>query len=237
MKRLPSATLAVFAAAVALTSIGCVDDLDPPWQLDHARIVAVRATPPAIESGGRAELDALLAAEGGPTLEASPEAALIVSPMALAGSLSQEGGRWFAVAPDAAALDAARAELKLMPGAPVPLVVGVSYSGQTLFATKTVWLGMTGTNPSLDAMMIDGTPADGRTEIVVGKLVDVPLSIAAGEDDNINWLTSCGTMHDFDLPQAYLRVEEEDPISGELAVIRRDSLGGVAWRVWQIRAE
>ena len=44
-------------------------------------------------------------------------------------------------------------------------------------------------------------------------------------------------MHDFDLPQAYLRVELEDPASGELAVVRRDPRGGVAWRVWPIRAE
>ena len=69
------------------------------------------------------------------------------------------------------------------------------------------------------------------------KLVDVPLSISVETEDDVNWLTSCGTMHDFDLPQAYLRVELEDPDRGELAVIRRDELGGVAWRVWQIRAE
>jgi hypothetical protein len=224
-------------AAIALAAAGCVGDLDPPWQLDHDRIVAVRATPPAIEPGGRAELDALIAQQGGATSERAPELAAVVSPMSLAGAVSLEGGAWIATAPDAAKLDEARAELRLQPGAPVPLVVGVSYLGQTLFATKIVWLGMTADNPTLDAMMIDGTPADGRAEIVVGKLVDVPLSIAAEEDDDVNWLTSCGTMHDFDLPQAYLRVEVEDPVSGELAVVRRDARGGVAWRVWPIRAE
>lgn len=224
-------------AAIALAAAGCVDDLDPPWQLDHDRIVAVRATPPAIEPGGRAELDALIAQRGGATSERAPELAAVVSPMALAGAVALEGGAWIATAPDAAKLDEARAELRLQPGAPVPLVVGVSYLGQTLFATKTVWLGMTADNPTLDAMMIDGAPADGRTEIVVGKLVDVPLSIAAEEEDDVNWLTSCGTMHDFDLPQAYLRVEVEDPVTGELAVVRRDARGGVAWRVWPIRAE
>lgn len=224
-------------AAIALAAAGCAGDLDPPWQLDHDRIVAVRATPPAIEPGGRAELDALIAQEGGQTGERAPELATVVSPMALAGAVSQEDGRWIATAPDAARLDAARAELGLMPGAPVPLVVGVSYQGQALFATKIVWLGRAGANPSLDAMTIDGSPADAKAEIVVGKLVDVPLSIAAELDDDVNWLTSCGTMHDFDLPQAYLRVEAEDPTTGELAVVRRDPLGGVAWRVWAIRAE
>jgi hypothetical protein len=232
----PARVLAL-AAVAALAAVGCAGELDPPWQLDHDRIVAVRATPPAIEPGGRGELDALLAHKGGPTSVASPELAGVISPMALAGAVTQEGGRWFATAPGAAKLDEARAELRLMPGAPVPLVVGVSYQGQALIATKTVWLGRTGANPSLDAMMIDGAPAEAATEIVVGKLVDVPLSIAAGVDDNVNWLTSCGTMHDFDLPEAYLRVEAEDPTSGELAVVRRDPDGGVAWRVWTIRAE
>jgi hypothetical protein len=222
---------------LALTTIGCTDDLDPPWQLDHDRIVAVRATPPAIEAGGRAELDALIALKGVGTSERPPELATVVSPMALAGAVSFEGGKWLATAPDAAKLDEARAELRLLPGAPVPLVVGVSYQGQALFATKIVWLGMAGENPSLDAMMIDGAPADAKAELTVGKLVDVPLSISAEIEDDVNWLTSCGTMHDFDLPQAYLRVEAEDPDAGELAVVRRDTRGGVAWRVWPIHAE
>lgn len=224
-------------AASALAAAGCTGDLDPPWQLDHDRIVAVRATPPAIEPGGRAALDALIALAGEGTSERAPEAAMVVSPVVLAGALAQEAGAWIVTAPDPAKLDEARAELRLMPGAPVPLVVGVAYHGLTLFATKTVWLGAAAANPTLDAMTIDGAPADARTEIVVGKLVDVPLSIAAELDDDVNWLTSCGTMHDFDLAQAYLRVEAEDPAAGELAVVRRDARGGVAWRVWPIRAE
>jgi hypothetical protein len=223
--------------AIAVAAIGCVDDLDPPWQLDHDRIVAVRATPPAILPGEHAALDALIALEGGMTSERPPELAAVVSPMSLASAVTFTGGAWIATAPDEAKLAEVRTELRLEPGKPVPLVVGVSLQGQALFATKTVWLGMSAQNPSLDAMMIDGVPADTRSEIVVGSLVDVPLSIAADEDDDINWLTSCGTMHDFDLPQAYLRVELEDPKTGELAVVRRDPRGGVAWRVWPIRAE
>jgi hypothetical protein len=230
--------LAVLAAlALAVAAAGCTDELDPQWQLDHDRIVAVRATPPAIEAGGRAELDALIAQEGGKTSERPPELATVVSPMSLAGAVALAEGKWIATAPDAAKLDAVRAELRLDPGAPVPLVVGVSYLGQQLIATKTVWLGMAGANPALDEMMVDGAPAAAKAELVVGKLVDVPLSVAAEIDDTVNWLTSCGTMHDFDLPQAYLRVEAEDPTEGELAVVRRDPRGGVAWRVWPIRAE
>jgi hypothetical protein len=227
----------MFAVLLALGSIGCVDELDPPWQLDHDRIVAVRATPPAIQPGERSELDALIARKGDKTVESVPEAAIVVSPMSLGSAVALDGGKWVVTAPDAAALDAARAELELPADKPVPLVVGVSYQGQALVATKTILLGATGANPSLDAMMIDGAPADMRTEIVVGTLVDIPLSVAAEDADDVNWLTSCGTMHDFDLPEAYLRVELEDPTAGELAVVLRDDLGGVAWRVWPIRAE
>lgn len=227
----------VAAVVLALAAIGCVEDLDPPWQLDHDRIVAVRATPPSIEPGGRSELDALLAFKGAPTAEKVPELAAVVSPMSLAGALSLEGGAWVVTAPDAAKLDEVRAELELEAGKPVPLVVGVSYQGMALFATKTVWLGRAAENPSLDAMMINGAPADAQAEVVVGALVDVPLSVSAEIEDDVNWLTSCGTMHDFDLPEAYLRVELEDPTAGELAVVLRDELGGVAWRVWPIRAE
>jgi hypothetical protein len=75
------------------------------------------------------------------------------------------------------------------------------------------------------------------TEIVVGKLVDVRLAIEVADTDEVNWLSSCGTLHDFDLPEAYLRVEAEDPTEGELAVVVRDDHGGVTWRVWKIRAE
>lgn len=223
--------------SVAVAAIGCTDELDPPWQLDHDRIVAVRATPPGLVPGEQSTLDALLSLAGGKTLERPPELATVVSPRSLMGALAFTGGAWTVTAPDEAQLAAARAELKLEAGKPVPLVVGVSFQGQSLFATKTVWLGEQRWNPTLDAMTIDGAPADGKTEIVVGTLVDIPLSVAADEEDDINWLTSCGTMHDFDLPQAYLRVEEKDPKSGELAVVRRDELGGVAWRVWPIRAE
>jgi hypothetical protein len=67
--------------------------------------------------------------------------------------------------------------------------------------------------------------------------VDVPLVVDFDDTYTVNWLTSCGTMHDFDLPRAYLRVEPEDPHAGALGVVVRDARGGVAWRLWPISAE
>jgi hypothetical protein len=136
-------------------------------------------------------------------------------------------------------MSAARTELGLMPGVPVPVVVGVSHGGGKLFATKTIVIGAAAQNPQLGAILVNGAEAP-ATDIVVGKLVDIPLSVALAdpEHQDVNWLTSCGTMHDFDLPEAYLRVEVEDRVEGQLVVVVRDrKTGGVAWRVWSIRAE
>jgi hypothetical protein len=226
------------AIALAVTAVvGCTDDVDPPWQLDHDRIVAVRAEPPSITAGQTSRLDALLAKKGGATSVATPELARVVSPASLADVLSIEGGAWVVKAPGEDRLAAARSELKLAVDAPVPLQVGVSYAGQTLVATKTLLLGQSAANPALSSILIDGKPP-GDAEIVVGKLVKVPLSIAADDRDfDVAWVTSCGTMHDFDLPQAYLKVENDDPTTGEIGVVLRDDHGGVSWKIWPIRAE
>jgi len=100
-----------------------------------------------------------------------------------------------------------------------------------------VWLGGAARNPEMTDIEVDHT-RDPAAAIVVAPLADIPLSI--GLDDasfDVTWLSSCGTMHDFDLPTAYLRVEADDPMTGELALVVRDSGGGVSWRVWQIQAQ
>jgi hypothetical protein len=220
-----------------LATAACTGDLDPQWQLDHDRIIAVRATPPAIASGAKAVLDGLLAKKGDTVRIAAPELATVVSPMSLSGAVTFEGGSWVVTAPSEDQLSAARVELKLAAGAPVPLQVGVSYDSQALLATKTVLLGATADNPELTNVMINAQPA-GTSEIVVGKLVEVPLSVAVNDEDfDVAWLTSCGTMHDFDLPSAYLKVEDDDPTAGELVVVLRDAGAGVSWQRWTIRAE
>jgi hypothetical protein len=220
----------VKAAAWLVVVVACAGDLDPPWQLDHDRIVAVRATPPHVPAGGTAQLDLLIGTKGATTAQRPPDVTRVVSPASLASAVSG----MTVTAPSAATLDAVRGELMLASDAPVPLVVGVA-SG-TLLATKTVWLGDTATNPDLVGVMVDGAPPG--TAIVVGPDVDVPLSVEADDATQVvNWLTSCGTMHDFDLHRAYLHVLPADPQSGELAVVVRSPDGGVAWQVWPIAAE
>ena len=126
----------------------CSGDIDPPWELDHDRIVAVRATPPAI-TAGTAQLDALLAQKMGATFEQRPEAATVISPMSLQGAVSLDGT---ITMPSEQQLAAARTELRLPADAPVPLQIGVLFGQGTLAALKIVWLGKDGMNPSLSEM-------------------------------------------------------------------------------------
>ncbi|HET9623004.1 MAG TPA: hypothetical protein VFP84_16645, partial [Kofleriaceae bacterium] len=122
--------------------------------------------------------------------------------------------------------------------APTPLVIEAAYGD--LRATKTVWLGgASSDNPALPAITIAGAAAPpAGTEIVIAPLVDVPLATPLSDRDfDVNWLTSCGTMHDFDLPAGFVHVEPDDPHAGELALVVRDASGGVTWRIWPLRAE
>ena len=104
----------------------CGGDVDPPWQLDHERVVAVRATPPHVPSGATSQLDALVAHKGAMTEVVAPEAITVVSPMALADTAISGAT---ITAPDEAHLAAARAELGLAAGAPVPLELGAAPGG------------------------------------------------------------------------------------------------------------
>jgi len=215
---------------VALSVSGCTGNLDNPWELDHDRIIAVRATPPHVTAGQKSQVDVLVGRKGSPVAEQAPDQVSVLSPQSLAFAIAGAT----VTAPSEAQLAAARSELALEPGALVPLVLGVAAGG--FAATKTVWLGDTRDNPALADLSIGG--ASPGVSLVVPRDQDVPLFVTADDSvDTVNWLTSCGTMHDFDLHAAYLRVEPDDSQQGQLAVVLRDASGGVSWQVWPIRAE
>lgn len=220
--------------------VGCTSDVDQAWQLDHERVIALRATPPRLAMGEIAELDALRGYVGQAPQEADPELVEVVTPTSLASALSRQGTSWRVTAPSAAQLDAARAELELAATAPVPLDLRFTFRGSgegaDLVARKLVWLGEHADNPTLETVTIDGADAPAAAPLVVGVAVDIPVAVDFDDRYNINWLTSCGTMHDFDLARAYLRVEPEDAQEGTFALVVRDDRGGVAWRLWPISA-
>lgn len=235
-------------ALLVVALVACNADVDPPWQLEHDRIIAVRADPPRIVAGEQARIDLLVGFETQPVTTRAPDVAQVVSPMSMADTMAVDAGDWIVTAPSEERIAAARAELGLLPDAPVPVRVGVAAAWPNpvmspnpagFGAIKTVWLGESRQNPALAGLMINGAepPLEGET-IVVPKDVKVPVFVEADDSKHIvNWLTSCGEMHDYDLHSAYLTVGPDDPQEGELAVVVRDEFGGVVWRVWPIRAE
>ena len=100
---------------------------------------------------------------------------------------------------------------------------GVRVSGAG--RTQAGLLGQHADNPALGAVLVDGVDATTETALVVAPATDIPLEVAFADTDDVNWLTSCGTMHDFDLATAYLRVEPEDPQSGTFGIVVRDTAG------------
>jgi hypothetical protein len=155
----------------------------------------------------------------------------VISPMSLADALSGTT----VTAPSDARLAAARTELGLAATAAVPLQLAIAAGSLT--AIKTVYLGDSAANPALvDVVFAGMQPADGDM-LTVPAATDVHMSVDASDTTMIvNWLSSCGTMHDFDLHAAYIHVLPTDPQSGELVLTVRDLVGGVSWEIWPIHA-
>jgi hypothetical protein len=196
-----------------------------PWQLDHDRVVAVRATPPHIAPGEIALFDALLAHADGPTtVEPVYNAVARTAPADLYTAVHFYIDHWQIDGPDQARLDAARAELGLPADAPVPLDVTLELAGP-LYADKTVWLGDSRDNPPAPALSYGPLLALG----------EYPLAFDPPAGGSVRWLTSCGSLRDATEPRATHIVDA--PCEGELVIVVRDGAGGVAWQVLPIRAE
>lgn len=226
--------------ACLLLLAGCIDPIDAQWQLDHDHVVVARATPPRIHAGDMTNLDALVAHAGGPTTIESPlEAAVARAPFPV--DLRHGDTGWALVAPDDATLAAARPAMGLPADAPVPVDVMMSFPSGTnralapMKVKKTVWIGEPTTNPEMPPVTIAGTPA--MDQLVVAADEDVYVSTTVPAGWRVNWLTSAGQMFQDDEPTAFLHIAPNDRQEGELACVIRDDQGGVAWKVWPIRAE
>lgn len=223
----------------------CGGDVDEQWDLDHDRIIAIALSKPGLQPGETASISGLLGHKGGPTTTGAPLAVIVPDipgskpvPDSLKNVAQPDGtGGWKVTAPDAATLDAARAQLGLQPTDPVPVTLGISY-GETLNALSLVRFGVDGENPEIVNPTLNGNLLVPGAPQTIDSLVKNPLSITIGDAIDINWLTSVGDMHLFDLPQsAYIKVEQDATMfDGEMAVVLRDRLGGVSWQVWPLHA-
>jgi hypothetical protein len=221
-----------------LVLVACTNEVDPAWQLDHDRVIAVSMTPPHIAAGETSQVNGLVGRKGDAPFEVDPVTVTVESPTSLMSTLSQTtDGHWQVTTASDAQLAAARTELELAATDPVPVSLRMEFAYQDLIAHKLVYMGDHADNPSLGVIMIDGVDATTETSLTVAPATDIPLQVDFPQLDDINWLSSCGSMHDFDLAKAYLRVEPEDPQTGTLGVVVRDTQGGVAWQFWPISAQ
>lgn len=80
--------------ALLLLVAGCVDASDPPWQLRHERVLAVKTEPAGVAEGETALLDGLLAHDDGSVTEEQPVAVTVVSPRALFAAVHYDVDHW-----------------------------------------------------------------------------------------------------------------------------------------------
>jgi hypothetical protein len=213
--------------------LACATNADPPWQLRHDRIIAVRVTSPHLLAGQVAEIDALVTSVDGGVAVQTPMAASASAP--LAGVVSQTGSGWQVTAPDDATLGAARAALGLADGAVIPLELSTTFvvGGETLVAKKRVYFGDTHENPVPGAVTVDGVPPESAGPVPYD--TDVALRITEDSANNVNWLTSCGSLdNDNNEHAALLHVKPGESPNGQLVVVVRDPLGGVGWQTWPL---
>jgi hypothetical protein len=220
---------------LVLVLASCAGDIDAQWQLAHERIIAVRATPPHILAGTTSVLDVFVGHVGSGVQVEPPSDAEVLSPISLTGIIGNDNAT--VTAPGETELDQVRGDLGLGSDDPVPVEIQITADG--FQALKTVYIGDSADNPTFTNMMIDGSAApDPSASVIVPLDTDVPLSI---DDDptnfNINWLTSCGTMNDFDLNDAFVNVAPTDTQTGQLGIVMRDQSGGVVWAYWAMATQ
>lgn len=225
-------------AALLLAATACNSNVDPRWELRHDRILVIRTTPAAIEANATSSIDAFVTSvDRGVAVETplSATAAPGTADSLVSAVMPDGGGGWQVTAPDEPALDSARTALGLAAGAPIPLVIETSFDvgGETLGGTKTVWLGASDDNPVVDNVTIDGVAPAAMISVPFDQ--DVMLAIDVDPSFGVHWFTSCGSLNNDDNEHAaILHVKPGDSTSGQLAVVVRDTIGGVGWQSWPI---
>lgn len=232
----------VLAAVVAAWLTGCTD-LSQRWELDHARVLAVRLSEPGLAAGERAAVDALVVDDAGVLDVAIPTTLAPNSSdpsVAAAVTVELTDSGWYVIAGDAAAIAGARTAAGLADDEPldVQLTAQFTIGDHTLIALKNVRLGTAGANPASPTILIDGVEAGEPTPVGVDRPIALSLS-GAGEDEELefDWLTSTGTLERSETRAATLELAADDPTTGNLVCLVRHPDGGAAWATAAIAVE
>lgn len=206
---------------------GCTD-LPTPAELARPQVLAVRADPPALPAGERAELTVLVAGPDGAMtdLDVTWAVAEPTPQLPAIGDIEVDGdGRVWYVAPD---------EVDEVTGTSVEATVRVD-DETTLIALKGVAVGvaMPTVNPIITDLFVGGDSVDDGGTATLSGDEPVSLDIAVDPPGSNNATTSWyATLGEIELyrrtPTEILPAEE--PGNGSLFVVYRDERGGVTWR-------
>lgn len=226
--------------ALAALAGGC-NDLSQRWELDHARVLAVRLSAPGLAPGEVATVDALVVDDvGAPAVVAPRLVGLAVATDAAVLTVAPDAGGWSVTAGDAAAIAAARAAAGLRDDQPLAITLGtvVTIAGVDHVATKQVQLGEALANPPTPVIRVDGVAAtDAPTPVARDRDIALTLDgVTPAEDLAFDWLTSTGALTHSETAAATLVVAPEDAPAGHVVAIVRSDAGGAAWATAAIAA-
>ncbi len=193
---------------VCLLLAACNEAAEPA-RLDHAQILAVRATPPHVLAAGTTKIDLLVGDDAGAVFELQPETVVAAT---LAVEHTAEG--W------------------LVHGGGVPAVtvaVTATIDGESWRAEKAVAFDdQPRDNPAVTTVDIDGAQAQ-AVDAAVGARPALTANCAGSDVLTYSWYSSVGDLEHYHKQTATLKADS--PADGTIAIVVRDDAGGVGWQV------
>lgn len=217
-------------ALAALALVAC-NDFAEPWQLDRARVLAVRADAPGVPAEGRAVIDALVADASGAPSVIAPAQVIAVQGATAAVTIARDGADWVVTVGDADALATARAAAGLDADDPLTVTIGIAaiVDGVELAAIKQLRLGEAIANPPTPTISVDGVVPTGPATVAPDREIALAIDVEAADELEFDWLTSTGELRRNETPAATLTLAPEDPTAGHVVAIVRSDAGGVSW--------
>ncbi len=230
-------TLTALAAAAGCDSNGA------PSELDRPRVLAVQVSPPHLGPEESAPVDVLIGRDDGTTRVVAPDSVEVLGAPSGSPQSSMVGhgaDGWAVACPDDDVLAEMRAALGLAEADPIPIALAleVTVEGELLTATKYVYLGSQGDNPTLAGIAVDGgSEEDGVLVVGAGEEIPIAADGAGGEGElSYAWFSSVGDIDLYLSEEATLTAADE-PVAGQVVLVVRDEQGGVTWSWRDVRVE
>jgi hypothetical protein len=229
------------AALVSATTLTfACNDLSQPWELDHARVIAVRSTPPSIQAGETAQMSALVQNADLTISEISQLTVRVNEPY---NQLLAPTTGATLIAADQPTVDQAREILQLAVTdsiiVPVNVVAEIADGGAGLLtfdSVKSVRVGASTVNPSPPGIAIDGALSSGNNVVTMQKgkqhILETVISSAVPNDPVASeltyaWFTTIGELALSEASRSKLTIDNIG--AGTILLVARDKQGGIAW--------